>query len=323
MEKDLGYKDPSEFRTQRVLGRYVDNALALETIGAPIDFNAMKGYRENHDNREMTPEQVAAELNSRTTGHAFSNIGVSVFPIIYVGEQPYTALVKQQRKGCGFHDTVWKLISEYVEHDEINNPMNAALRGISEEFYIETKEGLLVPGIYRLNAIGQPYGKDNYDDSYAFQVANCDDEVREIFSLPGTVKKKVSMNGQDLEGSPEAYFHLPSNSMQLIYFMHFDIPRILQKVGTLRSAEKHHLKAKKADIHHTEEQYQDGRLIIRLDEEGLILAKLAEGRLTDEHCHYLGGELHNARLHKLSEAFAPKQDGITSASNISLEEYLK
>ena len=131
------------------------------------------------------------------------------------------------------------------------------------------------------------------------------------YSAPGLVGP-ITMDKIPLAGNPKMYFQLPSDSAQLVFSYHLDFNGIdFSQVSMLHSEDKFNAEEKKLEV--------------RLHENGLYLIQLSGGELTDNVFTMSQGQLSavNPKSINLSEAFAPKEEGMVPRQNIPLEEYLR
>jgi hypothetical protein len=317
LPKILGKKDPEDFFNLPMRIHSEKGICHVKVEGPEMDFQSMLTLR----GKDCNPSEVKESLQNE--GYVFANLGLSVALTLTLDNKNYAVVVKQDRTDLG--DTVCKLISGYIDARNIYNPLRALDEEIAEEFpvYKESKEGVIIlPGMRNFNPLPKPFIGENvsYDPNVAFQMLDSDIRIS-----PDLTEEEINLAGKiQKEGSPRLYFQIPSNSAQLVYNFHVDIPKIPSVDPTLGNAEKTYLK-NGFSVAHTEDTFdpKSGALEIRSHEQGLLLIALNGEKLTDEVYTFEKGELkHHTKKIILSEAFAPKENGIAEIQNISLEDYL-
>ena len=310
----LAKKDSSQFRSRQVSIHNQSGVTYIEPVGEDLDFRGMSALRKPED-----LDKLRYELAGK--GHTFANLGLSVVLTTTYDHNHYLVLVRQDRPDFG--DSVAKLLSGYVSADKLTTPLLALDEEISEEFLPCTSDGKVLGGMRSLQPLPRPFSDTvTYDDNVAFQLFETD-----IYSLPGVPESEVIIEGNPIvEGKPVVCYHLPTNSAQIVFSYHIDIPRVPNIKAGLGHAEASYLAHHHATLSHSEDEFdpESGSLEVKLQDRGILMIKLDGGRITDEVVSTYG----NGKLEKfvqpviLSEAFAPKQDGIASANHIPLEEYL-
>ncbi|HIJ10813.1 TPA: hypothetical protein HA278_02025 [Candidatus Woesearchaeota archaeon] len=294
----IGYKDPAEFRSKQVAIYRDREVYNLAPDAGEMDFGAMSALRSPADLQ-------AVQQGIRTGGFTFANVGVSAALTLDHDGSDYAVLVRQDRPDFG--DSVAKLVSGYTPASTMLAPHFAVWNELAEE--VVPHDGWTVIR-FRRNGVPLPTPFDDLYDGHA-QSINID--ITKINFVPDLCGP-VGMVGSDLIDNPSLYFHLPTNSAQLVYGYHLD----LRDVDLARE---------RISLWHSEEKFnsEKGMLDVHLHEEGLYLVRLENGDLTDNVFTMTRGVLEQVdpRTITLSEAFAPKEDGIVSVNNISLDDYLR
>lgn len=269
------------------------------------------------------PEAVRHGLDGN--GYVFANLGLSIALTLNIDGRNFAVVARQERADLG--DIVGKLISGYVDARKIFNPLQVVDEELSEEFlpYSEhSGESILLSGMRRLRPLPRPFeGIDGitYDESLAYQLVESGLRVS-----PDLADGRVVIAGKEqTEGSPRLYFQIPSNSAQLVYHFHADVPRVPNTDFSLANAERSYLNSAEALLGHSEDKFDPstGTLAVRAHEQGLLLIALDGEKLTDEVYTFERGRLtpYSGQL-ELSEAFTPKDKGIAERQSISLTDYL-
>lgn len=300
-ERVFSEKLASSLRPQQVNIKRDKEVTFLEPVGQDMDFFDTLALRKQGAN----PEKINIELNG--DGHVFASLGVSALLTMPYAGADYAVLVKQKRPDFG--DFAAKLISGYVYGPDMLQPGRVAEEEVGEEFLIFTEKGLLLPGFRNNIHLPQLEHEVNYVNNIQYSLKDGNNQ-----RLPGVIDMHPYIkNGQVGSKNADVIFHAPTNSAQLIYHFKINMP-------------KNYLKEQKATLHHSEAVFNKntGMLEVKLRDKGLFLIKLDENKLTDKVFTYENGNLvpHNGEL-ILSEAFAPKENGIVTVNNIKLIDYLK
>lgn len=272
MPRILARKDPRAFKTLPLHVEASADALNYQSLGRPLNFAQMLERRrpvQVNDN-----QRFAVEL---------ANLGVSVRLTLNLQGRDYWLLVRQRRQDRG--DTVLKLISGYVPAHELNLPLLTAIQEVAEECLIETPEGWLA-GRFADTWLPTPYQRQlRYREACHFRLS------------PLSGAARVVRNGKlTLLERPQAYVHLPTASLQLVYDMRLDLPR-----------DSHQL-----SLFHVDEVLQGSELLASLERRrpDIYLLPLHQGLPTGELLTLRNGEFKAASTRGLwlSESFA-EQDG--------------
>jgi hypothetical protein len=148
---------------------------------------------------------------------------------------------------------VLKLISGYVPAHELNLPLHTAIQEIAEECLLETPEGWL-GGRFNDTWLPAPYSSAlHYREALPFRLT----------PLSGAARPVRCANLQLIE-RPQAYVHLPTASLQLIYDLRLEVPR----------------EAKSLSLFHVDERLEGDQLVARLDRKrpDLYLMPLKDGQ---------------------------------------------
>ena len=272
MPRTLARKDPTAFKTLPLLVEACPESLVYQPLGRPLNFTQVLERRR--------PIQVADD--SRFTVE-LANLGVSVRLTLNWQGRDYWVLVRQRRADRG--DTVLKLISGYVPSHELNLPLLTAIQEVAEECLVETADGWL-GGRFGDTWLPTPYqGTLRYREASHFALT----------PLSGAARP-VQAGALRLLERPQAYVHLPTASLQLVYDMRMELPRDVRDVS----------------LFHVDERLESGPLVARLDRRrpDLYLLPLHQGEPTGELFTLLKGELFKAPTRGvwLSEGFT-RQDG--------------
>lgn len=272
MPRTLARKDPTAFKTLPLLVEATPDSLVYQGLGLPLNFSQVLGRRRPVEVADA--QRFTAEL---------ANLGVSVRLTLNWQGRDYWVLVRQQRADRG--DTVLKLISGYVPSHELNLPLLTAIQEVAEECLVETADGWL-GGRFGDTWLPTPYqGALRYREASHFSLT----------PLSGAARP-VQAGALRLLERPQAYVHLPTASLQLVYDLRMELPRDVRDVS----------------LFHVDERLESGPLVARLDRRrpDLYLLPLEQGQPTDALFTLRKGELVKAapRGIWLSESFA-EQDG--------------
>ncbi|MCY1533973.1 hypothetical protein D9M68_693270 [compost metagenome] len=272
MPRILARKDPSAFKTLPLHVEASADALSYQSLGRPLNFS------------QMLERRRPVEVNdSRRFAVELANLGVSVRLTLNLHGRDYWLVVRQRRHDRG--DTVLKLISGYVPAHELNLPLLTAIQEVAEECLIETPEGWLA-GRFADTWLPTPYQRQlHYREANHFRLS------------PLSGAARLVRNGKlTLLERPQAYVHLPTASLQLVYDLRLDLPRDSHQIS----------------LFHVDEVLQDGKLVASLDRRrpDIYLLPLYQGAPTGELLTLRNGEFNAASTRGvwLSESFA-EQDG--------------
>lgn len=272
MPRILARKDPSAFKTLPLHVEASADALNYKSLGRPLNFTQMLERRR--------PVQVS---DNRRFAVELANLGVSVRLTLNIQGRDYWLLVRQRRQDRG--DTVLKLISGYVPAHELNLPLLTAIQEVAEECLIETPEGWL-GGRFADTWLPTPYQRQlHYREANHFRLSPLSGAARPVRNGTLTLLER-----------PEAYVHVPTASLQLVYDLRLDLPRDSHRIS----------------LFHVDEVLQDGKLVACLERRrpDTYLLPLHQGMPTGELLTLRNGEFKAASTRGiwLSESFA-EQDG--------------
>jgi hypothetical protein len=272
MPRILARKDPSAFKTLPLHVEASADALSYQSLGRPLNFSQMLERRR--------PVQVN---DSRRFAVELANLGVSVRLTLNLQGRDYWLLVRQRRQDRG--DTVLKLISGYVPAHELNLPLLTAIQEVAEECLIETPEGWLA-GRFADTWLPTPYQRQlRYREANHFRLSPLSGAARPVRNGKLTLLER-----------PQAYVHLPTASLQLVYDLRLDLPRDSHQIS----------------LFHVDEVLQGGELVASLERRrpDIYLLPLYQGVPTGELLTLRNGEFSapSTRGVWLSESFA-EQDG--------------
>ncbi|CDF86611.1 hypothetical protein PKB_5299 [Pseudomonas knackmussii B13] len=286
MPRTLARKDPTTFKTLPLLVEASADSLVYQPFGRPLNFSQVLERRR--------PIEVADD--QRFTAE-LANLGVSVRLTLNWQGRDYWVLVRQRRADRG--DTVLKLISGYVPSHELNLPLLTAIQEVAEECLVETADGWL-GGRFGDTWLPTPYqGTLRYREASHFSLT----------PLSGAARP-VQAGALRLLERPQAYVHLPTASLQLVYDMRMELPRDIRDVS----------------LFHVDERLESGPLVARLDRRrpDLYLLPLHQGEPTGELFTLLKGELFKAPTRGvwLSESFAPQSGWLVREERIRFREWV-
>ncbi|MBC8495584.1 hypothetical protein H8D36_05495 [archaeon] len=327
LPKILGTKDPKDFVNMQVRIFQGDGEVYFANVeGAPMGFQEMMKLRSE----ECDPEVVKKQLQGE--GYLFANLGLSVALTTTIKNKNYAVLVMQEREDLG--DTVAKPVSGYVDSRHLHNPLLTVDEEIAEEVILTTLNGRIIPGLRNTQPLPRPFenieGVEYLEDA-AYQLTESSLEI-----IDGLVGHRTGhglvINGNSIFNSstatqrrfsPQLYFQIPSNSAQMMFRYHIDVPNI--GAATLDHAEKSFLRVEDVSMNHSEDKYNPVKRTLNIErhDNGLLLIQLNGERLTDKVYTFENGKLvpYSTQV-ILSEAFAPKDNGIVTAQNITLDQYL-
>ena len=286
MPRTLIRKNPSNFKTLPLHVEATPDDLTYKPIGMPLNFSQVQQRRKAI--QLGNPERFVAEL---------ANLGVSVRLTLHWQHRDYWVLVRQQRADRG--DTVLKLISGYVPSHELNLPLLTAIQEVAEECLVETADGWL-GGRFGDTWLPTPYqGTLRYREASHFSLT----------PLSGAARP-VQAGALRLLERPQAYVHLPTASLQLVYDLRMELPKDVRDVS----------------LFHVDERLESGPLVARLDRRrpDLYLLPLEHGQPTDALFTLRKGELVKAATRGiwLSESFAEQDGWLVRDERIRFRDWL-
>lgn len=286
MPRLLARKDPGAFQTLALQVSAGADGLHYRSLGLPLNFAQMQERR--------SPIEVS---DSRQFSVALANLGVSVRLTLNWQGRDYWLLVRQRRPDRG--DVVLKLISGYVPAHELNLPLLTAIQEVAEECLIETADGWL-GGRFGDTWLPTPYQPSlRYRERSHFRLA----------PLSGAARPVQCANLTLLE-RPQAYVHLPTASLQLVYDLRLELPR----------------DCRQPSLFHVDECLEDGVLVARLERRrpDLYLLPLHQGRPSGELFTLRRGTLQPASCRGLwlSESFAEQENWLVRAERIAWKDWL-
>jgi len=285
MPKVLVRKSPATFKTLPLYVEASQDRLSYQSRGRPLNFSEVIERRR--------PVSVP---DANIFAIELANLGVSVRITISWQGREYWVLVRQRRLDRG--DVVLKLISGYVPAHELSLPLLTAIQEVAEECLLETPKGWLA-GRFGDIWLPSPY-QDNlrYREAVHFQLA----------SLSGSART-VQCGQTTLMERPDAYVHLPTASLQLVYNMRLLLPKETQELS----------------MFHVDERLQEGNLVAQLDRRhpNLYLIPLQQGRPTASLLTLRKGQLLPASTRGLwlSESFAPQQGWVVRDERIRWKDW--
>ena len=302
IRKVLATKNPNDFANRRVRVSFSNGCYRAVQTGEEMNFADMDRLRGEGAYAEVIQHDLCRE------GHDFTNLGLSVALTTTLNDSTYAVLVKQDRADA----VVAKLLSGYIDSRHFLSPMDTMDAEVAEEFLPCSADGRILAGMRNLRQLPRPFDS-SYDHFAAYQLIEAD-----LLRFPGLTTERISVEDHS---KAKLYFSAPTNSAQMVFPYHIDIPRVPSD-----GEEINYLVHTESTLNHAEDVFvpEDGILEIRLHERGLLLVELDNGGLTDRVYTFERGSLrkHDSDL-VLSEAFAPKSDGIVAAENIPLKEYLE
>ncbi|WP_069863154.1 metal ABC transporter ATPase [Pseudomonas citronellolis] len=286
MPRTLARKDPTAFKTLPLLVEANPDSLVYQGLGLPLNFSQVLERRRPVEVADT--QRFTAEL---------ANLGVSVRLTLNWQGRDYWVLVRQQRADRG--DTVLKLISGYVPSHELNLPLLTAIQEVAEECLVETADGWL-GGRFGDTWLPTPYqGTLRYREASHFSLT----------PLSGAARP-VQAGALRLLERPQAYVHLPTASLQLVYDLRMELPRDVRDVS----------------LFHVDERLESGPLVARLDRRrpDLYLLPLEHGQPTDALFTLRKGELVKAATRGiwLSESFAEQDGWLVRDERIRFRDWL-
>jgi hypothetical protein len=321
-------EDGRDFRNQRVHVRYGSNdSVNLTVSGEVTNFIELLGLRK----QSQDPSELEAALTGE--GYLFANVGISGVIITRFKGNDYLLATRADRVDRDDPDTVAKLLSGYVPAFNSANPGTQMVNEIMEEL-LPMVDGKVIPVILNRKKLSQIYDATHvsdptrslqYHSDLSFSMTSGNN-----FNLPGT--KKGTIRLENLEGiqyqlGPHTEFQAAAdtNSGQIFFRYTMELPNI--EGLNLQLSEKQLRPQPLISLHHSEDKLrpQTPYLDTHFHEEGILLLSL------DENMELRGDAytLRDGRLKSydvpvmLTEAFAPKQNGISSVGSISLKDYIE
>lgn len=283
MPRILARKDPNTFKTQPLHVEAACQRLVYQPLGAPLNFAQMLERRRPLQIED--PQRFTCEL---------ANLGVSVRLTLAWQGRDYWLLVRQQRRDRG--DCVLKLISGYVPSHELHLPLHTALQEVAEECLVETPRGWL----------GGRFGEHWLPTPHDASLPHHAQYHYRLSPLCGDARRVLAGNLPLLE-RPQAYVHLPTASLQLVYDLRLELPEELQTPS----------------LFHSDEYLEDGVLVSRLDRQSPDLYLLpVDGR--QQLFTLQAGELQPADTRGLwlSEGFAAQDGWLIRDERIAWNDWL-
>lgn len=297
-------KDGSKFRNRRVSAQYVgEDDILLNLSLVTTDFGDLLGLRRQSQDPSRLEEALKGD------GYLLANVGISgLFVVNYQGEN-YLLATRADRVDRANPDTVAKLLSGYVPAELMHDPEQQMRREIAEEI-LPMVNGKIIPCTLEDIALDRPFsGFVPYSDEYHHSIQKGND-----FQLPGMKRGKIIIkdgsNEHPFGNNVEFHVAADTNSGQLVFKYNLALPNYPG-----------------LSLHHTEEKLRPSTSLLdtHFHPEGILLLKLDPNlKLTGEPYTLADGKLKPYSLPVvLTEAFAPKQNGISTVGNIGIEEYLK
>lgn len=286
MPRILVRKDPGVFKTLPLRVEAGPDGLSYQGLGMPLNFSQMLERRR--------PLDIA---DSQCFSQELANLGVSVRLTLNWQGRDYWVLVRQRRQDRG--DVVLKLISGYVPAHELKMPLLAAIQEVAEECLLETPEGWL-GGRFGDTWLPTPYQASlHYREAVNFGLS----------PLSGAAQP-VRCGAMPLLERPQAYVHLPTASLQLVYDLRLELPK----------------EARLLSLFHVDERLEDTQLVARLDRRrpDLYLMPLDQGRPCAALFTLKQGRLEPASTRGLwlAESFAPQDGWLVRDERISWKAWL-
>lgn len=287
MPRTLICKDPSNFKTLPLFVEAGPECLRYQSLGQPLNFQQMLERR-----RPLTvpdAQRFAVEL---------ANLGVSVRLTLNLHGRDYWVLVRQRRPDRG--DTVLKLISGYVPAHELNLPLLTAIQEVAEECLIESEDGWL----------GGRFGDTWLPTPYQAVLRYRERSYFRLSPLSGAARP-VQCGNLILLERPQAYVHLPTASLQLVYDLRLELPRDVRE----------------ASLFHVDECLEGDRLVARLQRRrpDIYLLGLHDGQPGGELFTLRRGELVAASTRGiwLSESFAEQDGWLVREERVRWKDWLQ
>lgn len=281
----LTRKDPSTFKTQPLHVEATPERLVYQPLGAPLNFAQMQARRRTLHIDD--PQRFTCEL---------ANLGVSVRLTLAWQGRDYWLLVRQQRRDRG--DCVLKPISGYVPSHELHLPLHTALQEVAEECLVETPRGWL----------GGRFGEHWLPTPHAGSLPHREQRHYRVSPLSGAARP-VHAGSLPLLERPQAYVHLPTASLQLVYDLRLELPDNVQAPS----------------LFHSDECLEDGALVSRLDRQSPDLYLLPADHPRGELFILQHGELHQVASDDLwlSEGFAAQEGWLIRDERIAWRNWVE
>lgn len=300
--KILGLEDPRDFKNRRVRIMKQGDFLDIRILEPEMNFPELMKLRTQHD---ANAENIYRSVRTGS-GYDFANLGVSGVFTITIDGKDYVLAAEQRRPDIG--DFAAKLISGYVDSQDLIEPFNAMKREIAEEVLPVAHGEKLIRFNYQGTDLPRPFS-EHFRDFPGF--INLVKPAK--YHPPNLEKSPILIKGKHLEGSPMLYFQVPTNSAQLVYSFHLN-----QGDSDFRNLG--------LSLHHSEDKLNKEKKVLEkmLHPAGILLIRLENQDLTEQVSHYSNGEFIpvNPETINLSEAFAPKHEGVVEAKNIPLLDYI-
>ncbi|MCO7610158.1 metal ABC transporter ATPase [Pseudomonas chlororaphis] len=287
MSRPLIRKNPSNFKTLPLFVEATPESLCYQSVGMPLNFA-----------QTLQRRRAVTVADNQRFALELANLGVSVRLTLHWQNRDYWVLVRQRRQDRG--DVVLKLISGYVPAHELNLPLLTAIQEIAEECLLETPEGWL-GGRFNDTWLPAPYaGALHYREALHFRLT----------PLSGAARPVRCANLQLLE-RPQAYVHLPTASLQLIYDLRLEVPK----------------EAKSLSLFHVDERLEGDQLVARLDRKrpDLYLMPLENGEPCAELYTLKKDQLYPASTRGLylAESFAQQEGWVVREERIRWKDWLR
>ena len=293
--------NPKGFRNGLVSIGYEDDLVKIILSEDSNSFDEMLKQRK----KSVSDDEIQAQLMDGAYSPA--NLGVSALLVAYFHGTAYLLAPIAKRSDRQSEDTVVKLLSGYVPAEKLHDPEAHILKEISEEFLLMSGSEIH-PGEYKGNLLEMPYAGVYPYSPYHFYLSKGG-----RFELPG-IKKKVDIESSrgKKRFSSDVQFHIAAdtNSSQLIFRFGVSMQYLA-----------------KVTLNHAEEKFNpiSKNLETFLHPKGFVLLQIDENSKLNGFAYTLseGCLLPYGQPILLSEAFAPKTNGISSIGSISLVDYLK
>lgn len=299
--RQLKRLDPTVFRNRHVLIQRDLNNVNIVPHGKEMDFHGMKRLRRAVDYRT-----IGEALDAR--GYLFANLGLSIYATTAIKGRVYLVVTTRP-------DSARKLISGYIHSDDLEKPVDALREELAEEVLIYGQDNRVLPGFLANEPLTRPYEKLTYAEDRRFDV-NFRAGPPEIDDLD---KRTVLIDGSRIVGEPKIYYDAATDSAQLVF-------GTCMVTGLEQQPPPNRLTLGYVeDVFHPETE----ELWAEVSDEGMLLIRLEDGVLTEEIYTYRSGKLKKMKMRpgkfRLSEAFLPKDDGVTTSgeTSITLARYLE
>jgi len=256
MEKILGIKDPSDFKTKRIRIRKQGDSYDLMPSGEDLSFAEMMEYR-----KPVSTDQMFSNMENQ--GHVSANLGAANYLTLEFEGQDYLIGTRRMREEFG--DFVFGLIGGYVHSRDLANPIIAAHEEISEELLPCLSYGGLIRFSFAGEYLEQPFAK--HFRNYPF---SCELREPSRYNLQhGT--KKVLIEGKPIVGKPVLFFEAERNCTMLMFNYHLNFNNL-------------DLSRLEVSLHNAEDTFniEKGLIEAKLNPPGILLMELEQGNLTDK-----------------------------------------